>query len=641
MDYEIREHKKRVGIYRAPLFSNINGRGSKTVAPIKVIKQIRPVKSGDGFTLMELLVCIAIFAILLTGVLGSFAATTRAVKSSREKTILSSLSTNYLEIIRNMPYGQVGTINGSPNGGLPDFTNAYSQNINGIIYKIYYEVTYIDDPADGTALAGTDPYPADYKQVKMDILNTSTNQINSFFTSVVPKGLEGTVNQGALQIQVIDSQGNPIPGVNVHITYPTTTPSIILDRLTDSTGQWVEVGLPPAAHNYRVVVSKTGYSQDQTYAVTAQNPNPLHPDATVAVGQVTKITFSIDLISNLTIKTLNAVCQPLNGVNLNILGAKLIGSSPNVYKYNNNYSSGPASFSAGLISLPSTEWDTYTPTLLTGQSVITYGTSPIQQITVLPNTSQTFTMILGVNSTSQSLLVVVKDASSSTALENASVTLTDGGSFSQTLLTGGSVWMQKDWSGGSGQANWSTSTPGQYFQDNGSVDVSTSGQIKLTKIAGNYTSATGTLESSAFDTGTNATNYTILSWQPPSQSASTTVAFQVAANNDNATWNYVGPDGTSATYFTTPGQDMGSPLDNNEFFRYKVFLSSSDPTKTPTLTSVNANFVTGCFTPGQVIFTGLANKTYYVTVSMPGYTTQSNVAVTVTGNQFFPVLMSP
>jgi hypothetical protein len=291
--------------------------------------------------------------------------------------------------------------------------------------------------------------------------------------------------------------------------------------------------------------------------------------------------------------------------------------------------------------LPNTEWDTYTPTLLTGQNVITYGTSPIQQITVLPNTTQTFTMILGANTTAQSLLVIVKDASSGTALENASVTLTDGGSFSQTLLTGGSVWVQKDWSAGSGQAMWSTSTPGMYFQDNGNVDVTTAGQIKLKKIGANYTTATGTLESSTFDTGTNATNYTILSWQPPSQSASTTAVFQIAANNDNVTWNYVGPDGTSATYFTTPGQDMGSPMDNNEYFRYKVFLSTADKTKTPTLTSVNVNFVTGCFTPGQVIFTGLGSKDYFVTVSMPGYHTQSNVRVTVSGNQYFPVLMSP
>jgi hypothetical protein len=279
--------------------------------------------------------------------------------------------------------------------------------------------------------------------------------------------------------------------------------------------------------------------------------------------------------------------------------------------------------------------------LLTGQGVIVYGTSPIQKIDVLPSTTQTFSMILGSNSTANSLLVIVKDSASGTALENASVTLTDGGSYNQTYYTGGSVWLQNNWVGGSGQAGWSSSTPSFYFQDNGNVDVSTSGQVKLKKIGSNYTNATGTLESSTFDTGTNATNYTILSWQPVSQSASTTLVFQVAANNDNATWNYVGPDGTASTYFTTPGTDMGSSLDGKQYFRYKAYLSTANTTKTPTLTSVNANFVTGCFTPGQVIFTGLSQKIYFVTTSMTGYQTQNATSVNVNGNQSFQVLMSP
>lgn len=622
----------------------MNNRDNKIVAPIKVTRQTKFVKSGAGFTIMELMVSIAIFAILLTGVLGAFSATTKAVKLAREKTILSSLATNYLEIVRNMPYAQVGTINGNPNGGLPDFTNAYSQNINGTIYKIYYEVTFIDDPADGTALAGTDLYPADYKQVKMDILNIATGQVTSFFTTVAPKGLEGTANQGALQILVIDSQGNPIPGVDIHITYPTTTPILILDRQTDFSGQWLEVGLPPAVHNYHIVVTKAGYSQDQTYAITAQNPNPLHPDATVAVGQVTKITFSIDLLANLTIRTLNATCQPINNVNLNVLGTKLIGTAPNISKFNNNYSSGPPSYGPGLVTLPNIEWDTYTPTLLTGQSWIIRGTSPIQKIDVLPGTTQTFTMILGTNSTANSLLVIVKAASSGTALADAAVHLQKGGSDPQDYYgtTGGSVWVQNSWKGGAGQEQWSTTTQTQYLRDDGNVDINSAPTgIRLQKLSGRYVQS-GWLESSTFDTGTNATNYTILSWAPSSQSASTTLQLQVAANNDNATWNYVGPDGTPDSYFITPGSDIGSALDNNRYIRYKVFLSTGNDKKTPVLTSINLNFVTGCFTPGQIIFPDLtAGNNYTLYVSLPGYTTQIISPLNIFGNQILEVNLSP
>src|SRR5581483_3064559 len=198
--------------------------------------------------------------------------------------------------------------------------------------------------------------------------------------------------------------------------------------------------------------------------------------------------------------------------------------------------------------------------------------------------------------------------------------------------TGGSVWVQQDWSGGPGQANWSTSTPDQYYQDDGNLDSNSSPTgLRLNKVSGHYV-ASGWAESSTFDTGTNQTNYTILTWQPTSQSASTTLEFQVAANNDNATWNYVGPDGTSSTYFTTPGQDMGSSLDNKRYLRYKAFLATSDDKKTPVLTSIDLNFVTGCYTPGQVSFSALtAGNNYNLTVTLPGYQDQTINGLNING----------
>jgi hypothetical protein len=389
-----------------------------------------------------------------------------------------------------------------------------------------------------------------------------------------------------------------------------------------------------------VVVSKTGYSSDQTYPITVANPNPIKPDATVQIGHVTKITFAIDFLANLTIRTLNSLCQPLSGVNVNVSGAKLIGTGPPpVLKYNNNYSS-----VAGAIVLNNIEWDTYTPVLLTGQSFIVYGTSPIQKIDVLPGTSQTYTMILGPNSTANSLLVVVKDAATGAALEGAIVHLRKGGSVPQDYYgtTGGSVWTQLDWSSGGGVSLWSSTTPANYFQDDGNVDANSSPTgLRLKKISGHYV-ASGWAESSTFDTGTNATTYSILNWEPASQSLNTELKFQVAANNDNATWNYVGPDGTAATYFTTPGTDIGPSLDNKRYVRYKAYLATTQNNKTPVLTSLKLNFVTGCFTPGQVVFPDLtAGNNYDLDVTMTGYQTQTFNNININGNQAFQVLMSP
>ena len=591
-------------------------------------------KKEKGFSIIELIVTLAIFAILTVGVLSGVSLVSNVAKVVREKTLLSSLSTYYLEAVRNMPYSQIGTIQGNPNGTLPDLPNAITQTIGGVTYKIYYRVAYINDPAD------TGVGSADYKQVKMSILNNSTGKITDFVTTVVPKGVISNPNTGAIEVTVINAQGQPLQGMTATVLFPTSSPyTYNLPDVTDHNGQSLEVGLPPAVNSYRVIASSTGYSTDRTYPITASNPNPIHPDPTVATGTVTQLTLSIDLLSNLNIRTLDKYCQPISGINVNVAGAKLIGKNPDVLKFSNDYSS-----VNGLIGLNNIEWDTYTPTMLTGQSYILLGTSPVQQINVLPGTTQTFTMILGTNSTANSLLVIVKDASTGATLENASVHLQKGGSQPQDYygITGGSVWLQSSWKGGPGQTTWNGGNTTRYFQDDGNVDANSNPTgLRLRKVSSNYVPS-GWAESSAFDTGTSSTNYTILSWLPASQSASTTLLFQVAANNDNATWNYVGPDGTPGSYFTTTGNDMGSALDNKRYVRYKVYLASTKNSNTPVLTSLSLNYISGCSLPGQTFFTDLtAGNNYSLDVSLGGYTTQHFDSLEIFGNQTLQVLMSP
>lgn len=604
----------------------------------KIANQIfRVAKNNFGFTLVEVIVSLAIFAILAAGILGSYAALVKSVKLSREKTVVASLANDYMELVRNLSYLQVGTLTGNPNGSLADLTNPILKNIESASYKIYYEVTYIDDPADG--VFPTDLAANDSKQVKMNVLNVLTNQVNSFVTTVSPKGLEGSSNAGALWVKVFDYQGQPVSGANVHIEYPTTTPTIVLDRQTDSAGNWIEVNLPAAVNLYRIVVTKSGYSSDQTYPVSADNINPIKPDATIANGQITQVSFAIDLVSNLTIKTQNNTCQSIDGINLNVRGAKLIGTPPDVYKFDQNYTS-----SGGQIVMNNIEWDTYTPTMLTGQSYVVKGTSPIQKIDVLPGSNQTFFMILGANSTANSLLIVVKDGATGAALEGALVHLRKGGSEPQDYngISGGSVWTQNDLSGGAGQAVWSTSTPDRYFQDDGNVDSNSAPTgLRLKKISGNY-QFSGWLESSTFDTGSVITNFTTISWQPTSQDPATVLKFQIAANNDNATWQFLGPDGTNASYYTVSGNNISSALDSKQFVRYKAFLTTTNDKKTPVLTSVSINYVSGCATPGQVFFPDLTSgNNYDLDVSMSGYTTETQNNIDINNHQTFEILLSP
>lgn len=591
------------------------------------------IKAKKGFTLIEVVVGTAIAAILIVGVLSSYSILTTNIKVARQQTILSSLTANYLEIVKNLPYSQIGTVNGNPSGTLADSGNPISTTIEGLQFRVYYEVTYIDDPADGTVVAGTDVAPNDYKQVKMSILNVSTNKTTWYLTNVSPKGLENTTNAGAIWVKVFDATGQPVSGASVHIENLALNPDIQLDRQTDSAGNWVEVGLPASANNYHIVVTKAGMSTDQTYPITVANPNPTKPDSTVVNGTVTQISFAIDLLSNLTIRTLDQNCQDLSGINMNVRGAKQIGNSPVIYKFNNNYSS-----VAGQIVLSNIEWDTYTPTMLTGQNYTVYGTSPIQQIIVLPGTNQTFTIVLGPLSTN-SILVIVKDAATGAALEGAALHLKKSTSQEYFGATGGSVWLQKDWTGGSGQVLFTNQT--KYFVDDGNVNINSAPTgLRLKKTGGNY-ALSGNLESSTFDTQLANNNFSTISWEPTSQIASTAVKFQIASNNDNLTWNFKGPDGTASTYYTVPGTSVNPLHDNNRYFRYKAFLTTTNNKKTPVLTSLQINYVTGCGLPGQAVFPGLNSGQYDLDVALAGYATKVISNMNINGNQTLEVLMSP
>jgi hypothetical protein len=71
----------------------------------------------------------------------------------------------------------------------------------------------------------------------------------------------------------------------------------------------------------------------------------------------------------------------------------------------------------------------------------------------------------------------------------------------------------------------------------------------------------------------------------------TSLKFQLAgSNNVNGPFNFVGPDGTAGTFFTTSPVQLSPQFYNFRFLEYKALLGSTDSTATPTL-----NDDTTCF----------------------------------------------
>jgi hypothetical protein len=157
-----------------------------------------------------------------------------------------------------------------------------------------------------------------------------------------------------------------------------------------------------------------------------------------------------------------------------------------------------------------------------------------------------------------------------------------------------------------------------------------------------YYDSAGELISSTFNLGADPT-FTTLAWQPSSQPAEAgneSLKFQIASNSDNATWNFIGPDGTAATYYLISNAALHSSHNGHQYLRYKIFLNTSDVAYTPKLNSVLLGYTLSCLAPGQAFFNNLDNDTYTLDVGLTGYQSV-NQSIDVNGYTKEEIVLTP
>jgi len=108
--------------------------------------------------------------------------------------------------------------------------------------------------------------------------------------------------------------------------------------------------------------------------------------------------------------------------------------------------------------------------------------------------------------------------------------------------------------------------------------------------------------------------WSTLSWTA-TVPANTSLKFQVAASNSsNGPFNFVGPGGTAATFFTTSGASL-SQFYGFRYLKYKAYLATTDTTQTPALNDVTICYsvadcsapITITATPSQVCASSAGN----------------------------------
>lgn len=262
---------------------------------------LTPHHGSRGFTFVEMLITAAVVALVFGGLLMIIQTSLKMVNVTKGTVAAVTLADDRLEYIRSLSYAAVGTVGGIPSGNIPQTSTT---SLNGTLYHERVLIQYVDSPDDGTGASDENGILADYKEVKVEYTWLNSQGTTSIFvlTNIVPPGIESVDGGGTLTVNVFDASVQPIQGAEVHIYNDTTTTTIDTSRFTNDDGRVMFAGAPAAA-NYRITVTKDGYSTDQTHSASVSNPNPTTPHVAVIESSVSTMNFQIDLLSGLLVRT--------------------------------------------------------------------------------------------------------------------------------------------------------------------------------------------------------------------------------------------------------------------------------------------------------------------------------------------------
>lgn len=389
-------------------------------------------KKSSGEIYIGVIIAMGIFLMLSQAIVFLSGTAYELIGFNRARVNAELIASQKIELLRNLPFNNVGTVGGIPSGPL-----AQSETItqNGLPYKVKTAVVYVDDTFDG--VSPTDLTPNDYKRASVEVswsgLGRGSAKV-SLVTDVAPKGVEQTLGGGTLSILVFDSNGLVVPQATVTIKAPTASPSVDLTLQTNDNGRIVLPGAPACSACYQITATKSGFSTDRTYSTT-EVANPSKPNLTVLVSKLTETSFAIDqnatinLISHDTRENAFAL---LPSQSFSIHGTKVIGTTSldqPVYKYSQTVTTN----TSGQLTISNVEWDNYTIDVATASGKTLTGTKPLLPLVVGPGETINLAMSLATKPTTSLLGLFVDSTDNPIASVSARITQ---GVFEATVSSG-------------------------------------------------------------------------------------------------------------------------------------------------------------------------------------------------------------
>ena len=276
-----------------------------------------------AFTLIEALVVLFIFSLITVTFYSVFSLGTRYIQDAKNRLGAIAIANEKMEIIRNLKYDDIGTVNGIPSGNIPADEDV-SENTRSFHIKTF--VQYDDDPFD--EVAPDDAVPNDYKRVKVTVSWTGSISSGSVFlvSRFVPQGIEVSSGDGTLAINVIDGQGAGVAQATVHIVNNSLSPNVNITAQTDNTGNLMLPGAKESMLGYELTVSKNSYETVDTVDPNdvAYVANDTH--ASVVKGLLNTKDIKINKTINLKIKAVDSSATPISALAFKLKGGRELGA---------------------------------------------------------------------------------------------------------------------------------------------------------------------------------------------------------------------------------------------------------------------------------------------------------------------------
>ncbi|MFO7807673.1 MAG: carboxypeptidase-like regulatory domain-containing protein [Candidatus Moraniibacteriota bacterium] len=388
-----------------------------------------------GVSIIEALVSIAVISFVTVSIYLALSGAVKNMGEAKHRTGAIALANEKMEILRSLPYEEVGVIGGIVDGPV---VAQEEVNKNGFKYTVKTDVRYVDDPFDGTG--DEDSVSTDYKKAQVTVEWQALEEQESveFFSIFVPDGIENNAGGGTLAINTINASGEIVPDAQVILDSLEDSPEIYYTAETNASGSLTLQGVPE--QSYRISLSKSDFEDVSTYPNPPESSfNPVNSDVIIEEGDFYSKDFIINKTGNLKIRALDIYDESIvEDLEVHLEGGKKIGNSPTTYNLNDTSSTD----SSGEIDYGEVSPGPY-EILNAGEletSIYKYiGTSDEVDFSVASEEDKMITLLFA-EKEKPSLLVDVFEQDTEDPISGVSVNLTST-EMDQTITTGESGWV--------------------------------------------------------------------------------------------------------------------------------------------------------------------------------------------------------